>query len=303
MIRKLPFMLIALCFLLSCGGDDPLDTKPEDDIKPEQPEKSSEPDDPEDPENPETMNKRIKTLRVDRPSGLFTEDKVAYDEQGRITRIESHIENDGWFDLFKYDFVTTLTYKGTEVINEITCNGQLYKQILQLNETGYIEKLIYNEKEGWNDIFEYWGTGHLKINDDFYTYQYKDGNLVIIADTEGKGTPYLIEPGSISNKVGISSILLSGEYNTLDYSFLGDSDFDIAIHNSFFLFYNGFYGKPSKNLETSITSGSYSLYYEYELDEEGYPKKIICTELDNGTPIPSKESEEAFTANIEYWED
>lgn len=39
MIRKLPFMLIALCFLLSCGGDDPLDIKPEDDIKPEQPEK------------------------------------------------------------------------------------------------------------------------------------------------------------------------------------------------------------------------------------------------------------------------
>ena len=44
MIRKLPFMLIALCFLLSCGGDDPLDIKPEDDIKPEQPEKPEEPD-------------------------------------------------------------------------------------------------------------------------------------------------------------------------------------------------------------------------------------------------------------------
>ena len=43
MIRKLPFMLIALCFLLSCGGDDPLDIKPEDDIKPEQPEKPEEP--------------------------------------------------------------------------------------------------------------------------------------------------------------------------------------------------------------------------------------------------------------------
>ena len=47
MIRKLPFMLIALCFLLSCGGNDPLDIKPEDDIKPEQPEKPSEPEEPE----------------------------------------------------------------------------------------------------------------------------------------------------------------------------------------------------------------------------------------------------------------
>ena len=44
MIRKLPFMLFALCFLLSCGGYDPLDIKPEDDIKPEQPEKPSEPE-------------------------------------------------------------------------------------------------------------------------------------------------------------------------------------------------------------------------------------------------------------------
>ena len=61
MIRKLPFMLIALCFLLSCGGNDPLDIKPEDDIKPEQPEKPSEPEEPEDPEKPETKNKRIKT--------------------------------------------------------------------------------------------------------------------------------------------------------------------------------------------------------------------------------------------------
>ena len=89
----------------------------------------------------------------------------------------------------------------------------------------------------------------------------------------------------------------------LDYSFLGDSDFDIAIHNSFYLYYSGLYGNPSKNLEASITSGSYSLYYEYDLDEEGYPKKIYCTELDNGMPISSTESEEAFTASIEYWED
>ena len=142
MIRKLPFMLIALCFLLSCGGGDPLD------IKPEQPEKPSEPEEPKDPEKPETKNKRIKTLKIDRPSGLFTEDKVTYDEQGRITRIESHIENDGWFcfDLPEYDIVTTLTYKDKGVINEITCNGQSYKQILQINETGYLRKLNYNEQ-------------------------------------------------------------------------------------------------------------------------------------------------------------
>ena len=38
MIRKLPFMLIALCFLLSCGGDDPLDIKPEAPENPEKPE-------------------------------------------------------------------------------------------------------------------------------------------------------------------------------------------------------------------------------------------------------------------------
>lgn len=296
MIRKSPFMLFALCFLLSCGGDDPVNIKPEDDIKPEQPEN------PEGPSEPEVKRKRIKIMKVDRPSGLFTEDKVTYDKQGRIIRIESHVENDGWFDLFKYDFVTTLTYKDMSVVNEITCNGQSYEQILQTNETGYVGKLIYDEKEGWNDIFEYWGNGHLKIKNDFFSYQYEDDNLVVISNKKGDA-PCLIESGSIPNKIGISSILLSGEYNTLNYSFLGDSDFDIAIHNSFYLYYSGFYGNPSKNLETSIASGDNSLYYEYELDKEGYPKKIICTELNNGMPIPSKESEEAFTASIEYWED
>ena len=42
MIRKLPFMLIALCFLLSCGGD-PLNIEP-DPLQPEKPYIPEEPD-------------------------------------------------------------------------------------------------------------------------------------------------------------------------------------------------------------------------------------------------------------------
>ena len=86
-------MLIALCFLLSCGGDDPLDIKPEDDIKPEQPEKPSEPEEPEDPENPEKpeiQTKRIKTMTVF-SEDYFVESNLSYDEKNRISQIKSHI--------------------------------------------------------------------------------------------------------------------------------------------------------------------------------------------------------------------
>ena len=75
MIRKLPFMLIALCFLLSCGGDDPLDIKPEA---------------PENPEKPEIQTKRIKTMTVF-SEGYFVESNLSYDEKNRISQIKSHI--------------------------------------------------------------------------------------------------------------------------------------------------------------------------------------------------------------------
>lgn len=290
MIRKIPFMLIALCFLLSCGGDDPLDIKPEDDIKPEQPEKPSEPD---------IKKKRIKALIVNRPTELYTEDKLVYDNQGRITRIESYIKNTDWFDLPEYNAVTTFTYLEGKVINKITCNGNSYQQILELNDLGYVEKLT--DSENWSNLFEYWGDGRLKIKGEC-AYQYLNGNLTVV-----KGYYFsdmlLFEMCSIPNKAGIAPVLLSGYYNTLSYSFLEDSEFDIAVHNSFYLFYNGLYGKPSANLESTVTEGGYALYFEYELDKDGYPKKIFCTELNDGMPIPSKSSEEAFTANIEYFED
>ena len=190
-----------------------------------------------------------------------------------------------------------------EVVNEMAYEGKSDKQILRLNKTGCIEKLMI-DGEGWSDTYEYWGSGHLKIKDGFFSYRYEDGNLVNFkCDEEGNCSNYIVEPGSIPNKVGISSILLSYEFNTLDYPLLDDYNFDMAIHNTFYLYYSGLYGKPSKNLETLAKQGGCSLYFEYELDEEGYPKKIICTELEKGMPIPSTESVEAFTASIEYWED
>lgn len=297
MRTKLLFMLAALCFLLSCGGDDPLNEEPINPSNPEQPEK---------PEEPNTKIKRIKTLKVNRPSELYTEAKVTYDKQGRIVRIDSHVKNVDWFDLPEYNAVTTITYQGKNVINKITCNGETYQQTLQLNDKGYVEKLFYkyNEEDRYN-LFEYWENGNMKIGGNGwcdFAYQYSNGNITI-ADG-GRYFCYLYEASSIPNKAGISPALLSDDYNSLNYSFLMDGEFDIAVHNSFFLFYNGFYGKPSANLETSVAEKEdpYSLYYEYELDEGGYPTKIICTGLDNGKPIPSTMSEEAFTATIEYEE-
>lgn len=296
-------MLAALCFLLSCGGDDPLNEEPINPSNPEQPEK---------PEEPNTKIKRIKTLKVNRPSELYTEAKVTYDKQGRIVRIDSHIKDDlldligeDWFNfgLSEYDAVTTITYQGKNVINKITCNGETYQQTLQLNDKGYVEKLFYkyNEEDRYN-LFEYWENGNMKIGGNF-AYQYSNGNITV-ADG-GRYFCYLYEASSIPNKAGISPALFSWDYNSLNYSFLSSGiGFDIAVHNSFFLFYNGFYGKPSTNLGTSVAEKEdpYSLYYEYELDEDGYPTKIICTRLDNGMPIVGDKNIEAFTATIEYEE-
>ncbi len=293
-------MLIAVCTLFSCGGDDPVTVDP---IKPEQPEN------PQDPENPEIKTKRIKTLKVDRPSGLFTEDKLTYDDQGHIIKIESHIENSDWYDLPEYDAVTTFTYQDKKVIYEVTCNDYSHKQVLQLNDSGYIEKLVYNEKNEWSHSFEYWGDGCLKIKymdtGYYYAYKYESGNLTTVAFfADNKSSTDYIKLGTFPNKAGISPMLFSDEFCTLSFEMpweLGVDEF--ALHNAFYLFYNGLYGKHSKNLETSVTDRGDTISFEYKLDEEGYPTKIICTELDNGVPILSSESEDAFIANIEYWED
>ena len=140
MIRKLPFMLIALCFLLSCGGDDPLDIKPEDDIKPEQPEKPSEPEEPEDPENPEKpeiQTKRIKTMTVF-SEGYFVESNLSYDEKNRISQIKSHIAAH-----WTHDVIENFSYQNDLILHEIEYNGKTSKNELFLNEQGLIEKIVY----------------------------------------------------------------------------------------------------------------------------------------------------------------
>ena len=127
-------MLIALCFLLSCGGDDPLD------IKPEQPEKPSEPEEPEDPENPEKpeiQTKRIKTMTVF-SEDYFVESNLSYDEKNRISQIKSHIVTDG-----THDVIENFSYQNDLILYEIEYNGKTNKNELFLNEQGLVEKIVY----------------------------------------------------------------------------------------------------------------------------------------------------------------
>ncbi len=301
MIRKLPFMLIALCFLLSCGGDDPLDIKPEDDIKPEQPEKPSEPEEPEDPENPEKpeiQTKRIKTMTVF-SEDYFVESNLSYDEKNRISQIKSHIVTDG-----THDVIENFSYQHDLILYEIEYNGKTNKNELFLNEQGLVEKIVYPWNPWEDNLFFKYENNYLveQIEGDagekFY-YKYIDGNLAYWMS----GYVFHITYTKNENKLGISPMLLTFDYRTLwiyTPEDLEDSE-NFYLYDEFFCFYEGLFGKPSKNLEQSVTGGGESISFEYKFDKDDYPIEITSKYFDDGEYIP--DDEESFTVNIEYWED
>ena len=311
MIRKLPFMLIALCFLLSCGGDDPLDTKPEDDIKPEQPEKPSEPDDPEDPENPEkpeTQTKRIKTMTVFSQDGYFVESNLSYDEKNRISQIKSHIAANR-----THDVITNLSYQDDLILMETKYNGVTGKQELVLNEQGLVDTYTWEEySDSRSRSFEY-EDGYLvkqSYDGDYYVYRYMNGNLFsysyMFYENYGGGGAYYEDVSHITyteneNKLGISPMLLTEDYRTLGIPLSLEGLEDFYLYNGFFCFYGGLFGKPSKNLKKNATEGGESISFEYKFDKDGYPIEITSKYFDDGEYIP--DDEESFTVNIEYWED
>ena len=304
MIRKLPFMLIALCFLLSCGGDDPLDIKPEDDIKPEQPEKPSEPEDPENPEKPEIQTKRIKTMTVFSQDGYFVESNLSHDEKNRISQIKSHIVADG-----THDVIENFSYQNGLILYEIEYNGATHKQELFLNKQGLIDKFAYTWMED-SHSFEYENNYLIKQNYydsgyiDYFKYKYMDGNLAYyISGSESwfSEDVFHVTYTEKENKLGISPMLLTEDYRTL-FIYLPFEDLeDFYLYNGFFCFYGGLFGKPSKNLEQSVTEGGESISFEYKFDKDGYPIEITSKYFDDGEYIP--DDEESFTVNIEYWKD
>ena len=299
MIRKLPFMLIALCFLLSCGGDDPLDTKPEDDIKPEQPEKPSEPDDPEDPKKPEIQTKRIKTMTVFSQGGYFVESNLSYDKKNRISQIKSHIVADGM-----YDVITKFSYQNDLILFETEYNGATDKLELVLNEQGLVD--TYTREEygaSRSKSFEY-EDGYLVKQSyfgDYYVYRYMNGNFTSYSYFGDSEDVSHITYTENENKLGISPMLLTEDYRTLGISLPFEDLEDFYLYNGFFCFYGGLFGKPSKNLEKNATEGGESISFEYKFDKDDYPIEITSKYFDYGEYIP--DDKESFIVNIEYWED
>ena len=306
MIRKLPFMLIALCFLLSCGGDDPLDIKPEDDIKPEQPEKPSEPEEPEDPENPEKpeiQTKRIKTMTVFSQDGYFVESNLSYDEKNRISQIKSHIAANR-----THDVITNFSYQDDLILMETEYNGATDKLELFLNKQGLVDTYTWKEYgTSRSKSFEYENNYLIKqsIDDsysiDYYVYSYMNENLSSYSYFGDSEDVSHITYTENENKLGISPMLLTEDYRTLGISLPFEDLEDFYLYNGFFCFYGGLFGKPSKNLEQSVAEGGESISFEYKFDKDDYPIEITSKYFDDGEYIP--DDEESFTVNIEYWED
>ena len=296
MIRKLLFILIAACTLFSCGGNDPVTDDP---IKPEQPQ------DPENPEKPENQTKQIKTMTVSSRSGYFVENNLSYDENNRISQIKSHVKSSYYKG---QDVVTDFSYKNGLIMMETKHNGATDKLEMFLNRQGLVEK-IKSAWGGWStsaESFEYENDYLVKqkdVSEDSYVYRYMNGNLTSYSYFEDGiyESVYQITYTDKGNKLGVSPLLLRKYDKTIDIPLPFEDLDDHYLYYGFFCFYGGLFGKPSKNMEESVTWGGSPISYEYKFDQDGYPIEITSKYFNrDGEYI--LDNEESFTANIEYWE-
>lgn len=284
MIRKLPFMLIALCFLLSCGGNDPLDIKPEDDIKPEQPEKPSE------PEEPENRIKKIKSLTLHYAYvNLFKEILFTYDAKDRVNEIEmkgSGGSVDGleelkyWKCKFEYDsnlLHLSFTDEKGRTLEKIP------NKSFNLNKEGFIESAVEDDFwlfEGASNFMAKYENGCLKQMVTYYldevsqesTCYWEQGNIHTLKDGGSISNFYYTE---CKNKAGINPTLLTEYFRCLPND-ICTYDPDIAL--DFLLHYSGIYGKSSAQLIKEAKRGKDICLFTYDFDNDGFPIHLTCSE-------------------------
>ncbi|RHU25162.1 hypothetical protein DXD68_14515 [Parabacteroides sp. TM07-1AC] len=295
-------MLIAACTLFSCGGDDPVTDDP---IKPEQPDK------------PDIQTKRIKSMTVYYPGkDYLTEQTLSYDDKDRINKIETYIS-----DRYRDNFITSISYDNNQITSitknhckhsnptdlncdygglscsyniQSTMNNQgfildvtyFYKDITN-NEQDQADKGKFNYKDGYLDYSDF--------NGDNVKYIYANNNLIsfIYNYSDGNSETNYISYTKYENKLGISPLFLTEDYRFIDM----DIESDYYTFGLFFAYYSGWYGKTSKYLEEKVGS----CRFEYELDKDGYPVKIISKDFDEDGQY-DENSDESFTVNIIYQE-
>ena len=140
-----------------------------------------------------------------------------------------------------------------------------YKDITN-NEQDQADKGKFNYKDGYLDYSDF--------NGDNVKYIYANNNLIsfIYNYSDGNSETNYISYTKYENKLGISPLFLTEDYS-------------------------GWYGKTSKYLEEKVGS----CRFEYELDKDGYPVKIISKDFDEDGQY-DENSDESFTVNIIYQE-
>lgn len=276
-------MLIAVCTLFSCGGDDPVNIDPDDKVDPEQPET---------PDKPTAKKKKIKKLLVHYGGSELAVCTVSYDKEDRICNIE-YREN----EYQHIDITKTYNKNKVTILTKDLDDGSIIDHIEGIrNDKGFISKTTSLETSGYprNASMLYNKDGyicelqcsshntvikHTYINNELTSYNVKFNDENYYEDN------MFITYTQYENKLRISSALLTERFRFIDeyvyhYGFMFEY---------FFSFYEGLFGNPSKYLEEGIWRDNHYVSFDYTFDKDGYPIKIAATESD------------IFTAVIEYY--
>jgi hypothetical protein len=277
MIRKLLFMLIALCFLLSCGGDDPMIEQPVDPVVPEN---------PNDPDNSEDVKtKKIKTINIEWPNeACFFNIEFLYDKTKKLEKVVYHnSEGNGEKSIsYQSDLMTFFDYQQN---GNSTDRDTSY---IKLDRNGLIENMDGDYGGIISFVYE---NGFLRksqyVRDDgsFYMqteFIYSENNLAQIID--GNSGPFekpKFHYTKYDNKAHIFPSLI-------DYDGMMTDDYNFLFH------YMGLYGKCSTKLEESVINNYSQFSFSYTFDEDGYPTKIQRK--------GSKDNDNDYVASINYYE-
>lgn len=196
---------------------------------------------------------------------------LQYDNEGRVTQMSSTWE-DGVNNTYTY------SYSGSEVT--IHCSI--------LDETGYDTDpdystitYILNDK-GYVTS----GTGQHSGNQRDYTFTYTDEYLVEATEKINNGTSYIDE----RNRIISDGLILPHDWDMVEYTNIPNKGNlfihyanEVDIFDTFEyveLYWANLAGKAPKYLPESVTSGEGSWYFDYKLDDEGYPSTITLSDED-----------------------
>lgn len=213
-------------------------------------------------------SKRLTKIFVQCPEGDTNNETVfQYDNEGRVSQMAitySHHNNGStWTDVYSY------SYSGKDATIVLISDGEEYEtSTYTLNDKGYVASGTKTESDG--DIRQ-------------YTFNYTN-DYMTLAEESYHGV------SEEKNQVIADGLILPHDWDAVEYTeipnkinFFFHYSNEIDIFDTFEymeLYLANLAGKAPKYLPESVTDGEGSWYFDYELDDEGYPTSITLSDED-----------------------